>query len=198
VGEWLIKSNHFLTNFTIRFRTNFKGDIIPKRKEQFRLSIDESVILGHYLLHSDAGEDQDDIMVEALLQHDQRDLLDKIADKRISKYEFNFLIDSVDGSDGVFWSTVLKEIINVYSLNTLKNFLDDSLDTESIVNVIGLLKYLKGRLPDINIYDEKIPTTRDALVGFLTRYGAPHWLMFAINTIDNYDLSKFVEYFITP
>lgn len=160
------------------------------------MSLDDSVLTGR-LVDNESDETQEEVNEESLFLHDQRDLLEKISDKDVSKYEIDYLIDNLEEGEAsrMYWGTLLKECIKVYGLNTLKLFLATEFEIDKIPEVKNLVRFLKGRLPQILI-DEPLPTNREDIIKFLKKYESPHMLIYAIDTMDRESLEKFKKYFI--
>lgn len=152
-----------------------------------------SEILGR----SDADWDQtqEEINIESLLYHDQREFLEKISDKDLSKYEFRFLLDKIQNSNRSFWSLVLMETIKVFNLNTLKIFMKNDTVPSRIVNIKLLLTFLKDTLPEV-LTESRLPRERKDLIEFIKNLNVPNFLIFALETIDNEDLDRFLNYFV--
>ena len=110
--------------------------------------MEDSIILGR-LVDEMGEETQEEVNEESLFFHDQRELLDKISDKEVSKYEIMFLMDNLHEAGGVYYVAVLKQLINTFYLNPLKLFLDYELTSERITETKKLLMYLKSDLPYI-------------------------------------------------
>ena len=152
-----------------------------------------SVILGQL---ADASDDntQEEVSTEALYFHDANELLQKICDKEVSKYEINFLLESVCSSQtGTYFSTLLKKLIKTFCLNPLKVFVDYELTQERIDETVRLVRFLKCELPYI-IEDEQLPFERKELIEFLNKYQAPHYLIFSLETMDVNDYGSCRSY----
>lgn len=158
------------------------------------VSIDESYLLGRLPDSEDGTETQEEVNEESLNLHNQRDLLDQISSKTVSRWEIKFLVDEVREADGIFWAVCLKEIIQVYGLTTLKMFLDDELSKDKINEVSELLLFLKFYLPD-RIIDKKLPYSREDMITYMEKAKAPHYIIFALQTIDRDSFGRFKRCF---
>jgi hypothetical protein len=163
------------------------------RKGDYNMSLEDSVILGLQADPSISDETQEDVNESSLWISDQKDLLESVSDKYISRYEIDFLMGNVSDSNGIYWNDVLKEIIGVYHLNTLKFFLEDESTSDKIIEIKKLLRFLKVDLQTALLVDS-FPLYRDEIKNYLKKYDAPRYMIFAINTIDKEDLENFKLY----
>ena len=153
----------------------------------------DSEILGR----SEADWDlkQEDLDRESLLYHDQRELLEKVGDKDLSKYELRFLLDQIKESDRLYWTKLFSEIIRVFSLNTLTSFILRDVSLSRIKEINSLLIFLKETIPEAIIIDNKIPREREPLIEFVKNLNGNQFLIFALETMDNDDINRFIKYF---
>ena len=154
------------------------------------MSLLDSPILGRLTDFEEDVETQDEINEESLFEYDQRSLLDSIRDLTISKYDVEFLLERVDSSYGEFWGVCLKEIIHVFSLDTLKNFLFDEFIPEKIEETKLLIRFLKCVLP-YALRDESLPVDREGILEFFNKLQQPGYMKYAIDTIDRDSLERF-------
>jgi len=135
------------------------------------------------------------IVEEEMAFLNSKDLLFSIT-KKTSKYELQFLLDELEKKgNSQFWLVVLKQIIKVYSLNSLKTYLSigNSIDDFSS-EIKKLLLFIKTKLVLKFEYD-KIPLTisRVELKKLLIEMNASKLLRIAIRDIDNESLSIFLN-----
>ncbi len=156
------------------------------------MPLDNSLLIGRQT-NKDMFEDQEEVNQESLWFHDQRELLDKIQDRYATKYDIQFMMQNVDDSGGVYWSAVLKELINAFNLNTLKFFLEDELNHQRIEEVKELLWFIKGELA-YHMMVDRLPETREDILAYMKKKKAPGYMVFAIDTIDREDLERFKQH----
>lgn len=159
------------------------------------MGLDDSIILGRLVDLEDGDETQEEINAESLFFYNQRELLDKLQDKDVSKYEIFFLLDELVNAGRIFWTTAFKELIKVFSLNTLKTFLEYEISLDRAEEVKKMIKYLKGTLPDALI-DNPLPIDREGIIKYLTKTKSPHMLIHALETMDSDSVDRFKKYFI--
>lgn len=139
---------------------------------------------------------QEDTNELTLKYQNQRDLLEKVSSEDTSIYELNYLFDELKDTETFFWSVLFKEIIKVYSLNTLKRFATEEISPERILSIQSLLICLKISLKSFLLNsDQKLPETRDEILDLLHKNSFHQFLILAIETIDNEDLDKFKKKF---
>lgn len=160
------------------------------------MSIDDSLLVNRYTEEGYMFEDQEEVNENSLWLHDQREFLDSISDKHVSKYDIEYYLKELSDSSGAYWAAVLREIISHFKLNTLKFFLDDELTSDRIRETIELVRFLKIKLADIMMI-EQFPQTRDEILKFMEKNNAPGFIIFAMNTVDRDDLESFKLYWNT-
>ena len=153
----------------------------------------DSEILGSVVIDGE-DETQEDVNEESILIHDQSDLIDLIRADDYSKHEIIFLINNVaENSNNAFWSLAFKEILKTFSLNTLKNFVTPYLTDNERDEVIQLIKILKIDLKD-KLMVEKFPESREEILKYIESIEINSKLLsYAIRTVDNEDLKKFIK-----
>lgn len=160
------------------------------------MSMDESRILGR-MADLDFFDDQtqEEVNEQSLFEYDQATLLAKVSDPDLSKYELEFLIESIDGSSNEVWNYIFTEIIKTFNLNTLKMFMSEILEVNND-KIIELLRFLKVGLKEIMVDKKLTFSNRDILVKELGEEKAPSMLLFALETISSSDYEKFVKNYI--
>jgi len=161
------------------------------------MSLEDSILSARLVDEESDDETQIEVNEESLFLHDQRELLEKISDKDVSKFEIDYLITNLEAGESsrMYWGTLYKECIKVFSLNTLKIFLSTEFDIDKIPEVKQLVRFLKGELRQILI-DDPMPTNREDILKFLKKHKSPHMLIYAIDTVDTESLEKFKKYFM--
>lgn len=156
------------------------------------MGLDDSVVLGRI---ADGLETQEEVNEESLFFHDQRELLDNIQNKDVSIHEIRFWLDELENAGRPYWTIVFREVIKVFSLNTLKTFLSFEIHSDRVEEVKKMLVYLKGTLPEALI-DKALPNDREGIIKYLKRTKSPHMIIYALETMDNESVDRFKKYFI--
>lgn len=109
----------------------------------------DDIVLGRVVDFEENDISQEELNSDSLFLFDQHNLI-KCAKYRISKYTLNYYLNALSHCDTDLWKIVLKELIKVYSLNSLKDFLIDSFPTEISlqVEVPKLIYFIKVDLID--------------------------------------------------
>jgi hypothetical protein len=155
------------------------------------MGIQDSLILGITSDEMDSNLDQDEINEISLYLYDQEELLRKVKE-RMSKYMLEFYIEKIPAEDIEFWSIMLQEIIQVYSLNSLKPYMAEVFRTPELgKNIKDLLWFVKTDLITNTVENITIDTTREKLVELLKSWKAPILLVYAINMNDGGSLDSF-------
>lgn len=110
------------------------------------MGLDDYLVLGFMTDELESETPQTEKNIDNIFMMNQKTLLDGV-DKKLSRYELNYLLDELNDANEEFWKTLLKIIISTYSMNVLKPFLNDSYDELGKIHlkdeVIGLLRFLK-------------------------------------------------------
>jgi len=96
------------------------------------MGLDSYAVLGNTLDEFENEESQEDLNVKSIHMYHQRRLLDMIPE-RISRYELKYLFEELSRTTPEFWMLVLKKIIKVYTLNSLRPYTIDGYSTIDLV-----------------------------------------------------------------
>jgi len=154
------------------------------------MGLDSYAVLGNTLDEYDTDDTQEDVNENSIHMYHQKRLLDMISE-RISKYELKYLFEELCRTTPEFWMLVLKEIIKVYSLNSLKPYTFDGYTTIDIVKETRrLLVFIK-----IILMQEKITSnfSREEITDKLKKLNSPELMNKAISFIDNESLRNFLK-----
>lgn len=154
------------------------------------MGLDSYAVLGNTLDEYENDESQEDMNMNSIHMYHQKRLLDIISE-RISRYELKYLFEELSRTTPEFWMLVLKEIIKVYSLTSLKPYTIDGYSTVDIVKETRkLLVFIK-----IILMQEKISSdfSRKMIADKLKKLNPPILMNIAINFIDNESLEKFLK-----
>lgn len=154
------------------------------------MGIDSYAVLGNTLDEYDNDDTQEDVNERSLQMYYQRRLLDLISE-RTSKYELKYLFEELSRTTPEFWMLVLKEIIKVYSLNSLKPYTFDGYSNIDLVKETRrLLVFIK-----IILTQEKITSniSREDITDKLKKLNSPLLMNRAIDFIDNESLKNFTK-----
>lgn len=156
--------------------------------------------LGSTVDEVDSNYSQTDLNNMLLIDHDRRAITECLK-FRISKPNLEFLLNSVDLNDNLFYKNILNEISSVYSLHLAKIYADGILSTKSIANeTIRFLFYLKIKL--INNIEKTIQLndiiinrdiSRDKFEEYLKLDNAPEIMNMCIKYMDKENYKKFIN-----
>ena len=161
-------------------------------------SIFDDPNMGELVDEITSDESQEDLNIEKLYKHYMRSILFMIS-KRCSYYEISSAFDEIGIGEPEFWFETLKEIIIVYSLNPLKNYLYPGfkiqLDIEK--DIKDLILFLKGTLIrkmeskelDIKLFTD-IETFKNIV---LSIEECPKLLEISMEYIDDDSYKKFIK-----
>jgi len=159
------------------------------------MSLADSYILGKHSDLLDPDLTQEEVNEKSLFIYDQEELIRK-TEVRISKYELDFLINSVkEDSPREFWLRVLKKLIKKYFLNSLKSLLNDEYPTfNQRREIIDLLIFMKTKMPMI-VKEKKIDQDieRNRLKEIMNEVESPDSIRYALKYIDKTSLNRFVK-----
>jgi len=162
------------------------------------MSLIDSVLLGKLADDIDGEDTQEEVNEESLFLYNQNDLLKSISEK-ISRYELVYLLNQVKISYNEYWLDVLKEIINVYDLNSLKHYLTDNIDIPNFnMEIKRLLLFLKLKInyksfKGMSTYEKYIAENRQVIEKKLMEFNPPLLMKLAIDYIDNESLGRFLS-----
>lgn len=154
------------------------------------MGLNDYAVLGNTLDEYDNDETQEDMNENSIHMYHQKRLLDMISE-RISKYELKYLFEELSRTTPEFWMLVLKEIIKVYFLNSLKPYTFDGYSTIDLVKETRrLLVFIK-----IILIQEKIFSniSREEITDKLKKLNSPLLMSKAIEFIDNESLKSFLK-----
>lgn len=154
------------------------------------MGLDSYVVLGNTLDEFENEESQEDVNINSIHMYHQRRLLD-IIPERTSKYELKYLFEELSRTTPEFWMLVLKKIIKVYTLNSLKPYTFDGYSTIDLVNETRqLLVFIK-----VILVQEKIDKdlSRKEITDKLKKLNSPPLMDLAMNYIDNESLETFLK-----
>ena len=120
---------------------------------------DPDFVLGRLSDPASSPDTQEEINAESLYLYDQ-DKLIRAIELRVSKYTLDFYLENLIEAPREYWLLLLRKIINVYNLNTLKLHLSEGFDSniELQDEIIKLVYFLKVDLP-LFLFDKKIKDT---------------------------------------
>jgi len=154
------------------------------------MGLDSYAVLGNTLDEYNDEESQEDVNINSIHMYHQKRLLDSIS-HRISKYELKYLFEELSRTTPEFWMLVLKEIIKVYTLNSLKPYTIDGYSTIDIVRETRrLLVFIKIILTQAEI---KSSFSRKIITDKLKKLNPPELMNIAIKYIDNDSLEDFIK-----
>ncbi len=141
----------------------------------------------------DSEDTTEEVNEDLLFVYDQLELIKSVG-KRLSVYELEFLLQNTAGSDKSFWLRVLLEIINIYSLNSLKQYLYNEYLFDPMKDVRKLLILIKIKLTK-KIEEDKIDQlNRQSLLELIDSIKYDNKLLKdAIIYIDKESLNKFTS-----
>jgi len=154
------------------------------------MGLDSYAVLGNTLDEFENEESQEDVNVNSIHMYHQKRLLD-IIDERISRYELKYLFEELSRTTPEFWMLVLKKIIKVYTINSLKPYTFDGYSTIDIVKETRkLLVFIK-----IILVQEKISSnfSRKDITDKLKKLNSPNLMNVAMRYIDNESLESFLR-----
>ncbi len=161
------------------------------------MDLSDDINLGRLTDELDADEEQSDLNIELIEDHNKLEILNGIENK-ISRYYLEYLIENIGNMDYDFWTKIIfKKIIKVYSLNTLKLFIDRVLWNDDLLNQsLKLLFFLKvdlvGKIDNHEIgFDKTID--REEFENYLIENKAPKIFIDCIHYIDGESYSKFMN-----
>jgi len=153
------------------------------------MGLDSYAVLGNTLDEYENIETQEDLNIRSMHMYHQKRLLD-IIDKKISKYELKYLFEELSRTAPEFWKLVLRYIIKVYSLNSIRPYLSDGYSNVDLVREVRkLLVFIKVVL--IN-QDIKPDLTRQKVVDIFKKHDAPKLMNVALIYIDDISLENFL------
>lgn len=158
------------------------------------MGLDSYAVLGNTLDEYDNEDSQEDVNINSIHMYHQKRLLDMIS-KRISRYELKYLFEELSRTTPEYWMLVLKEIIKVYALNSLKPYTLDGYSTIDLVKETRrLLVFIK-----IVLVQEDIGTdfSRKIITDKLKKLNTPKLMDIAIKYIDNDSLEKFLTVIVS-
>lgn len=153
----------------------------------------------------DSNESQEDLNVYLLIDHDKMSILDCL-DKPTNKYDLKFWMERIPEEDTPFWETVLKRIITLFNLNSLKMYVSVINMPDNVAEKTrDLLFFLKAQYPDFikshPIEAKNISSLRD-FFKFLVElkhnpdyeeYTPPELMFLAIKDIDRESFQLFIQ-----
>lgn len=154
------------------------------------MGLDSYAVLGNTLDEYENDESQEDVNINSIHMYHQKRLLDLVSE-RVSRYELKYLFEELSRTPPEFWMLVLKEIIKIYSLTSLKPYTIDGYSTVDIVKETRkLLVFIK-----IILTQEKISSdfSRKIITDKLKKLNPPKLMNIAMNYIDNESLEKFLK-----
>jgi len=108
----------------------------------------DSIILGRVVDFEVNEIDQCDLNAESLYLYDQNCLLDSVKTK-VSKYDLLYYYDVLSEAPADLWKLLLRNMIEYYSLNSLKSLLTDSFDNSISEEVRNLFFFIKIKMSDM-------------------------------------------------
>lgn len=158
------------------------------------MNILDSIEMGRMCDPEHPEIDQEDVNEESMYLLNKKILINDLNNK-VSRFTFSGRLKDIDIADNVFWIEYLKEIIKIYSLNSLKVYLSYSYQYEGINHDIkDMILYIKSNLIDQCLYttffDDKL--TIDEFYNKLTAVKSPKLLRHAIKFIDKESFNNFV------
>lgn len=154
------------------------------------MGLDSYAVLGNTLDEFENEESQEDVNVNSIHMYHQKRLLDIISE-RISRYELKYLFEELSRTTPEFWMLVLKKIIKVYTLNSLKPYTFDGYSTIDLIKETRrLLVFIK-----IILVQEKISSSfsRKEITDKLKKLNSPELMNVAMRYIDNESLEAFLR-----
>lgn len=114
-------------------------------------------LLAYRLADDNMNENQEDINDESLYLYDHNKFINLLKSKT-SVYIINDYINEFKDEDEQFWFRILREVIDIYSLNCLKMFFSDitsdELPQDMKQEIKNLILFLKGDLQDYIKYNK--------------------------------------------
>lgn len=163
-------------------------------------SLFDDMHLGQTVDEVESNYSQTDLNNMLLIEHDRRAILESLKYK-ISRPNLEFLLNSIDLNDNLFYKNLLNEIASVYSLHIAKIYADGILSTKSISSeTLKFLFYLKIKL--INNIDKSIQLndiiinrdiTRDKFEEYLKLDNAPEIMNMCIKYMDKENYKRFIN-----
>jgi hypothetical protein len=154
------------------------------------MGLDSYAVLGNTLDEYDDEDTQEDVNINSIHMYHQKRLLDSIHN-RTSRYELKYLFEELSRTTPEFWMLVLKEIIKVYTLNSLRPFTIEGYSNIDIVRETRkLLVFIK-----VILVSEKIDITisRKEFKDKLEKLNPPELMRIAIDFIDDESLKSLIK-----
>lgn len=157
------------------------------------MGLDEFTYLGE--LSDELGDEStDEVNDRVIHMHNQGELISGIK-RKISKYELRFLLTELKDENNEYWYLVLRTIIKVYSLNSLKPYLSDGFDVldikREVKKLVVFIKLKIMKLIDLNKIYEGI--RRSELNDVFKEIKLPKLMETALTYIDNDSLDLFLK-----
>jgi len=157
------------------------------------MGLDDFTYLGE--LSDELGDEPTDEVNDRIIHmHNQGELISGIK-KKMSKYELRFFLTTLKDENDEYWYLVLRTIIKVYSLNSLKPYLSDGFDVlyikREVKKLLVFIKLKLMRLIDLNKIFESIQ--RSELNDLFEDINIPKLMSIALKYIDNDSLDLFLK-----
>lgn len=157
-------------------------------------------VLSRLTDYSVSDDQQEETNKVSLFLYDQKMLL-KCIKVRVSKYTLQFYIDNIKNGNMTqsYWLIVLREIINKYSLNSMKLFLTNIENVDNISNkIIDLLYFIKNDLIEyffVNKLYLKDYIPKDEFINTITNsdINIPYLFKWAMVYIDKESYDSFID-----
>lgn len=153
----------------------------------------DDIVLGRLvdLQDNDSDEDQCDLNAESLYIYDQKQLLESVK-YRVSKYAILYYLDTLNSAPFDLWKSLLRNIIDHYSLNSLKPYLSETFPSSIDVTRETKLLFYFLKVTLINIINENTNLSINDIISRVKERDNNPWLFgYAIDYLDADSMIEF-------